>query len=123
MAQKTGLESVMPAWAWFVLLAVCVGFAMIIGNALHPNANQVYRPSLATTAYLCNLDSYRQEMIRQGVEDVEEHSGDKFDKEAARKRVLAESDADLDLERRRDLALTVDTYRKSGDTREVCPVQ
>jgi hypothetical protein len=123
MAQKRGLESVMPAWAWFVLLAVCIGLSVIIGNALHPDANQVYRPSLATTAYLCNLDSYRQEMIRQGVEDVDEHSGDKFDEEAARKRILAESDAELDLERQRDLAFTKGTYQKAGDTREVCPGQ
>jgi hypothetical protein len=123
MAQKTGLESVMPAWAWFVLLAVCVGIAAVVGNALHPDANQVYRPPLATTSYMCNLDSYRQEMIRQGVEYVDEHSGDKFDEEAAKKRVLAETDAELDLERQRDLALTRDTYRKAGDTRDVCPGQ
>lgn len=123
MAQKTGLESVMPAWAWFVLLGICVGIAAIVGKTLHPDADKVYRPPLATTAYMCNLDSYRQEMIRQGIEDVDEHGGDKFDEEAARKRVLAESDAELDTERRHDLAFTVDTYRKSGDTRELCPAQ
>jgi hypothetical protein len=123
MAEKTGLESVMPAWAWFALLAVCVGIAAIVGKALHPDADKVWRPSLETTAYMCNLDSYRREMIRQDVEDVDEHGGDKFDKEAARKRVMAESAAQLDAERRGALAFTEDTYRKSGDTRELCPAQ
>jgi hypothetical protein len=121
MAEKTGLESVMPAWAWFVLLAVCVGIAAIAGKALHPDADKVWRPTLETTAYMCNLNSYRQEIIRQAVEDADEHGGDKFDEEAVRKRILAESNAELEAERQRDLALTIDTYRKSGDTREVCP--
>ncbi len=123
MAQKGWLESVLPAWAWFVLLAICIGIAMIVGKALHPDADKVYRPSLATTAYLCDLESYRQEMIREGIEDVDEHGGDKFDEEAARKRVLAKSDAELDAERRGELAFTRKTYRDSGDTREVCPGQ
>jgi hypothetical protein len=123
MAQKTGLESVMPAWAWFVLLGVCVCIAAVVGKSLHPDADKVWRPSLATTAYMCDLDSYRQEMIRQAIEDVDEHGGDKFDEEAARKRVLAEPDAQLDAERRGDLAFTRKTYRDSGDTREICPGQ
>ncbi|MGD0096539.1 MAG: hypothetical protein ABSB60_08590 [Terracidiphilus sp.] len=123
MAQKGWLESLLPTWAWFVLLAICVGIAVIVGKALHPNADQVNRPSLTITAYLCDLDSYRREMIRQGIEDVDEHGGDKFDEEAARKRILAESDTELDLERRRDLAFTRNTYRNSGDAREVCPGQ
>lgn len=123
MAQKTGLENVMPPWAWFVLLAVGVGIAAIIGKSLHPDADKAYRPSLATTAYLCDLDSYRQEMIRQGIEDVDEHGGDKFDEEAARKRVLAESNAQLDTERRGELAYIRKTYQEAGDTREVCPGQ
>jgi hypothetical protein len=123
VAQKTGLESVMPAWAWFVLLGICVLIASVVGKSLHPDADKVWRPSLETTAYMCNLQSYRQEMIRQAVEEVDEHAGDKFDEEAARKRVLAESDAELDAERRGALAFTEDTYRKSGDTRELCPSQ
>jgi hypothetical protein len=123
MAQKTGFESVMPAWAWFALLAVCVGIAAIVGKVLHPDADKVYRPSLETTAYVCNLESYRQEMIRQGIEEVEEHAGDKFDEEAARKRVMAESDAQVDAERRGELAFIQKTYRDAGDTRELCPAQ
>ena len=113
----------MPAWAWFALLAVCIGIASIIGKALHPDADKPYRPSLEITAYMCNLGSYRQEMIRQAVEEVDEHSGDKFDEEAARKRVRDESDAELNKERLDDLALTRSTYRNAGDTREVCPGQ
>jgi len=121
--QKTGLESVMPAWAWFALLAVAVGIAAIIGKSLHPDADKVYRPPLSMTTYLCELDSYRQRSIQDAIEDVDEHGGDKFDEEAARKRVLAESDAELDRERLGELALTRKTYRDSGDTREVCPGQ
>ena len=123
MAEKTGLESVMPAWAWFVLLGICVVLSSFVGKALHPDADKAYRAPLANTAYMCDLDSYRREMIRQAVEDVDEHNGDKFDEDAARKRVLAESSVALEQERRRDLAFATDTYRKSGDTRELCPAQ
>jgi hypothetical protein len=123
MAQKTGLESVMPAWAWFVLLGICVCLAAVVGKSLHPDADKVYRPPLTTTAYMCDLNSYRQEMIRQEVENADEHGGDKFDEEAARKRVLAEPLAQLETERQRDLSFTIDTYRKAGDTRDLCPAQ
>ncbi len=123
MPEKTGLESIMPAWAWFVLLAVCVGIASVIGKAIHPDADKVWRPSLETTAYMCSLGSYRQEMIRQAVEDVDEHSGDKFDEEAARKRVLSEPIEQLNQERLGEIAFTEKTYRDSGDTRDICPTQ
>ncbi len=117
------LDSIMPTWAWCALLAVCIGVASLIGKALHPDAGKPYLPSLSKTAYLCDLDSYRQEMIRQGIEDVEEHGGDKFDEEATQKRVLAESDAELNRERLDDLAIAQNTYRNSGDIRELCPTQ
>jgi len=49
MAQKAWLNKFLPTWAWFLLLAICWGIAAIVGKSLHPEADQVYRPPLATT--------------------------------------------------------------------------
>ena len=50
MAQKAWLNKFLPTWAWFVLLLICWGIASIVGKSLHHDADQVYRPPLATSA-------------------------------------------------------------------------
>ncbi|WP_158785749.1 hypothetical protein [Granulicella sp. L46] len=79
--------------------------------------------SATDVSYLCDAQSYRQKMLDDALEDVEEHSGDKFDKEAARKRVLATPYATLESERLGDLAFVRKTYREANDTHQICPNQ
>jgi len=78
---------------------------------------------LSQTSYLCDLSSYRQRMLDDAIFDVREHSGDKFDEEAARKRVLSKSVATLESERQADLAFARKTFQDAHDFRELCPAR
>jgi len=65
-------------------------------------------------SYFYNLDSYRTHRIQDEIDSV---NGDRFDEEAARKRILSIPDDKLDAERRADLAFMTKTY---NEAREHC---
>lgn len=63
-------------------------------------------------SYLYDLDSYRNHRIQDEVDGV---NGDRFDDEAARKRILSIPDDKLDAERQADLAFSVKVYNEAQE--------
>jgi len=115
----------LPTWLWLLIGAVSIYAASIVGSWLHPNNKSAvnYDTSPATsTAYLCSIDSYRQQLIENEIEEVDQRNGDAFDKEAARKRILAVPLATLEANRQADLTFTRKVNRDAGKG-EVCPNQ
>jgi hypothetical protein len=117
-------QKTFPTWVWFVAGGIAIYFASVVGKQLHPESAVPppipYQSTPAANAYLCDLPSYRQHTI-QDAEDEAEENGDKFDVEAARKRVLAMSSDELDKQRREDLSFTRKTLRGAGYPDNICP--
>jgi hypothetical protein len=124
MPEKAPLNKIMPTWGWFVVGAICIYLASIAGKALHPDAGlPPNEPPASSNAYLCDLGLYRQHTVDDEVAEADRKGGDKFDEEAARKRIRSIPDDKLDLQRREDLAFTRKTYRDAHSTQEICPGQ
>jgi|SRR5579859_114384 len=79
-------------------------------------------PPALSTIYLCTIESYRQQMLEDEIDEVEQRHGDEFDKDAARKRIGAIPDSTIDAQRQSALAFTRKVARDAGKG-EVCPGQ
>jgi hypothetical protein len=92
MAQKAWLNKFLPTWAWFVLLLICCGIASIVGKSLHPDADQVYRPPLATTETESPAYSYTPSNAEESASSFSSDS----DNAASRKHKFDEYDCTFD---------------------------
>ena len=110
MAQHSFLSE---AWPW--LLAVVIACAV---SLIWP-----HKPASATsTSYLCSIDAYREERIKNEIHEIEQKGGSEFDKDAGRKRIMAVPLSTLETSRQADLAFTRKVYRDAGKG-EICPNQ
>jgi hypothetical protein len=142
--RQTGSENV---GAWLIGIALAIGLFSVVMERLTANKNSVgyvvdhpttqqnappqsaepnetarpqNEPPAVSTSYLCNLASFRKQMIEDEIDQVEQRHGDEFDKDAARKRVQAIPDATLEAQRQEALAFTRKVYRDARKS-EVCP--
>lgn len=102
-------------WVLVVFIALVIIMIGVVNSNKKPSAKPAY---CTVPAYFYDLDSYRQHEVQEALEDVEEHGGDKFDREAARNRILAESDEQLDTQRRGELAFTQKTIQDDKECSE-----
>ncbi len=92
------------SWLWLGLVGV-----IAIYTFTHSDKQPCSKTQPPIPPYYYDLTSYRRHTLEDAIEEVEEHSGDQFDKDAARRRVAAIPDATLDAERRGDLAFFIKT--------------
>jgi hypothetical protein len=64
-------------------------------------------------SYLYDTDAYREHLLKNEIEDVNERNGDSFDIQAARMRIAAMSDDEVDSERRKELAFASKVHEKA----------
>jgi hypothetical protein len=95
-------------WVW--ILGLVVAFLVFAKFDKKPCDKIPPVPS-----YLYDVGSYRNQRMQNELEEVDKNGGDKFDREAARKRVLAMSDVQLESERQSELAFVTKVYEKARE--------
>ncbi|MBS1816215.1 MAG: hypothetical protein JSS87_15195 [Acidobacteria bacterium] len=109
---------------WVTVGSIClfvIGIVISVGASKRPQEEEGLRPPLSDTNYLCSLQSYRRHILDDVIEEVQEHGGDRFEEEAARKRILSIPYSSLEANRQADLAFTRRTYQEANDHRDLCP--
>jgi hypothetical protein len=96
-------------WLWLSLVGVVAVYSFT-----HSAKEPCSKTQQPIPYYYHDLESYRHHALEDAIEEIEEHNGDQFDKDAAKKRVAAIPDATLDAQRQEDLAFLVKT--RDADT-------
>src|ERR1022692_3144995 len=90
------------AWRWPVVFVVLLAAGLLISCRERKPCHEIS----PVPDHLNDLESYRQRVVEDAVEEAENREGDgnRFKTESARRRVLAIPDEDLERDRQRELA-------------------
>jgi hypothetical protein len=88
---------------WF-FMAVVGGLVVILAIVHSRDKKPPCQMASVLPAYLETTEGYREHLIQEELDEVDQRYGGQFDREAAIRQVKSRSDAELETERQRELA-------------------